>query len=812
MINGKGGQTMDDIFKALSKMEDIVPDKYDGSYELVREVVRALSTIDGEKLGIEDLNLLYFATMGTWGSGFQNKKNHVDRSNLDSMEKERLKSLIDKLYENAKEGLYKNSNKGDPSIGMFGTSVRTLKVNQEGINRFIALCTEILNMDNEEEILNKTEEALNKDIKGLVIDSISQILHCLKPTIFPILNNRAISDINTFKELNIDIEYPNDITRYIENTLKIKEFRNKNCRFKNYKVLDMFFWKQQEEKYKHMKTNGEPPYNTPIEIDKGQWMEMLEDRKIFRKEDIEIMLKIYDMGGEATATQLGEAFNRHSSAFNFQVVNLAKRIQKYTNCKLLYRESGEIRWWHTIFNGAYTASNHFLWIIRPELKEAIKGKYDELKLMVGDDKPMRNAWWMTANPSIWSWENIEVGQAIDYTSRNENGNKRRIYRNFEDAKKGDIVIGYQSTPDKAIVALGHISGEHDGERISIQKDENLIQSIEYSDLNEIEELKDMEFFKNPQGSLFKVRPEELEIIMEIIREANPSNVIKDNPAYTKEDFLREVFIEENEYDDIINLLNYKKNIILQGPPGVGKTFVAKRIAHSIMGEKDDSRIEMVQFHQSYSYEDFVMGYRPEEEGFKLRYGVFYQFCKRASNDLDNPYYFIIDEINRGNISKIFGELMMLMEADKRGEDYQVSLTYKDGKFHIPKNVHIIGTMNTADRSLAIIDYALRRRFCFIDMEPAFNNLSFRQYLMNKNSNLATSIIEKINRLNSDIENDLSLGRGFSIGHSYFCMDEDSISLRDYERIIKYEILPLLSEYWFDDLDKIKQWQAELLEG
>lgn len=230
-----------------------------------------------------------------------------------------------------------------------------------------------------------------------------------------------------------------------------------------------------------------------------------------------------------------------------------------------------------------------------------------------------------------------------------------------------------------------------------------------------------------------------------------------------------------------------------------------------MGEKDDSRIGMIQFHQNYSYEDFIMGYRPVEDGFKLKYGVFYQFCEQALNDPHKVYYFIIDEINRGNISKIFGELMMLIESDKRGSDYAVPLTYTENKFYIPENVYIIGTMNTADRSLAMIDYALRRRFCFINMKPAFNNLNFKGYLENKGGDLSNIIIDKITRLNKTIENDVSLGEEFCIGHSYFCMNKDIVTEEDYKNIIRYEILPLLSEYWFDDTDKVAEWKTELLE-
>ncbi|MDD4803536.1 MAG: AAA family ATPase, partial [Syntrophomonas sp.] len=191
------------------------------------------------------------------------------------------------------------------------------------------------------------------------------------------------------------------------------------------------------------------------------------------------------------------------------------------------------------------------------------------------------------------------------------------------------------------------------------------------------------------------------------------------PPYTEDDFLSEVFMDEESYTTLDNLLKAKKNIILQGAPGVGKTFVAKRLAYSIIGERDTSRVMMVQFHQSYSYEDFILGFRPSKDGFELTPGPFYQFCKIAKDDDERDYFFIIDEINRGNLSKIFGELLMLVEKDKRGE--KLRLLYSNELFSVPPNIYIIGMMNTADRSLAMIDYALRRRFAFFELEPAFDS-------------------------------------------------------------------------------------------
>ena len=215
---------------------------------------------------------------------------------------------------------------------------------------------------------------------------------------------------------------------------------------------------------------------------------------------------------------------------------------------------------------------------------------------------------------------------------------------------------------------------------------------------------------------------------------------------------------------------------------------------------------MVQFHQSYSYEDFIMGYRPTQNGFELKKGAFYNFCKRAEIDSDNDYFFIIDEINRGNLSKIFGELFMLIENDKRG--MKIQLVYSDEQFSVPKNVYLIGLMNTADRSLAMLDYALRRRFAFYEFVPAFNTEGFIKYKDSKNSSKFNNLISTVERLNKAIEDDETLGKGFMIGHSYFCT-ENEIDDNWLNSVIRYELVPLIKEYWFDEPEKIRDWERAL---
>ena len=544
------------------------------------------------------------------------------------------------------------------------------------------------------------------------------------------------------------------------------------------------------------------------------WSKLLKDETVFTTGALEIMKRMKDYGGMASCTQLAVKYGETKNFYNSGSVALARRVCEATGVNPNTRDDGSTQWWTILYTGRDADKDEdgsFIWKLRDELSAALD-KADlsgiELYVAAAPGEQDRGYWWLNANPKIWSFADIAVGEVQSYTLYNENGNKRRIFQNFLDAKAGDMIIGYESNPVKQIVAIGRVSAEQDGEKLFFEKVEGLTSPIDYAILRGCPELERMEYFQNPQGSLFKLTRGEYDFILDMIREENPVATEASIDAYTKSDFLDEVYMTEKRYENLVAVLRNKKNIILQGAPGVGKTFAARRLAWSMMGEKDDSRIEFVQFHQNYSYEDFMMGYKPVEDGFELKYGIFYRFCQKAANQPDKEFFFIIDEINRGNMSKIFGELLMLIEKDYRGT--KATLAYNGLSFSVPKNLYIIGMMNTADRSLAMIDYALRRRFSFFEVEPGFDSEGFIHYQNGLNNETLNELVNKVKDLNREISLDKSLGKGFCIGHSYFC-GRDVCTEEWLHSIVDYDILPMLSEYWFDDANKLQRWE-NILQG
>ena len=576
------------------------------------------------------------------------------------------------------------------------------------------------------------------------------------------------------------------------------ELQSSDFEYKDFPSLSHFAWKLSkatDEKSEWFPSLDE--YDPGLTTD--DWLDLLNDKNIFDEKSLNVIKLIYDMGGDATCKELSEKYGDTPQYYNTTAVNLAKRIIKATDVP-----DYKSKYWPVLFVGKPEENKEFgtfRWKLRDELKSALEKLQNE--------EPTENVSVSNSEFLKYFAPLIQALKELGGSALRKDAHEKVV--ELMGISEEELSVTYEKTGASKVLNQidfarndlaheGFISNETKGTWALTE----LGTSVEMTT-----ELAGRIHMKWVKINTAKRKGEPIPVI-----DLSKYYKKKANHKYTKSDFLKDVFITEPEYDKLCSLLLKKKNIILQGAPGVGKTFSAKRLAYSIIGEKNENRICMVQFHQNYSYEDFIMGYRPNDSGgFELNSGVFYNFCESCKENPGKHYFFIIDEINRGNLSKIFGELLMLIETDKRGEEHKMKLVYGEKPFYIPDNLHIIGMMNTADRSLAMIDYALRRRFSFYTMKPAFENADnngFGDYMKQIDCKLYHNAVAKIKELNSAIRNDSSLGKGFEIGHSYFAPEKVSVIDDEWVRnVIEYEIIPLIEEYWFDNDKEVDKWTKAL---
>ncbi len=395
-----------------------------------------------------------------------------------------------------------------------------------------------------------------------------------------------------------------------------------------------------------------------------------------------------------------------------------------------------------------------------------------------------------------------------------------------DMREGDIVVLPMKT-QSGRVALGRITGPYAYQEVS--GDWFHTRQVDWirTDVPKLDFGEDLQASLNHPRTIFRIQSNGAEQrIAELLSGNGATQPPLEPPEvslYNLQNIIDEgCFLELSRLETILGRLKVKKNLILQGPPGTGKTWLAKKLAFALIGQKDDSRVRRFQFHPNLSYEDFILGYRPNDESkLTLVKGPFLETVTRARGNQSNDYVIVIEEINRGNPAQIFGEMLTLLEADKRNSNEALTLAYSssdsDQSVHIPENLYVIGTMNVADRSIALVDLALRRRFAFVDLEPVFGDV-WRNWVRDQCGiprDFLTTIEERMTALNNRIADYPSLGLQFRVGHSYVTPTPGTQIANPTEwfrDVVDTEIGPLLDEYWFDNLTEAKNAKAELLSG
>lgn len=754
-----------DLIQKLQHCKEMIPDKHDASYEIVRDTIRAYSHIDDLSiLDYRDLNLVYLMAIGTWRQQIQAKKKTIAESHLLEEDKESLTALIDKAWENTLRKEYTNS---DDSFGMFGTGFFTFqdKTDDASPKNFIKMCIDIMDLDDDNAIFNICEKVLNKNYHGMAAASASMVLHCLKPYTFPIFNSNMGND-NIFAYLGVDLEKKTEVSTYINNCRAVKKFRDNNFYFKNYRIFDIA-----ARKLGHY--NLEDEFFPTVEeydpkIDKDTYYNLLKDENVVKKSRLDVLYRMFQMGGAASCKQIQNIYGNSTSHYNINARFIAQAIHKTTNCDIRTRDDGSPSYWPILFLGKDIKGNDqgvFLWKMREPLFEAVKllaqeGVFEDMDKKIFYDKnmilygpPGTGKTYNTAIYAVAICDGVEIESLTDYDyvmeRYNELKNEGRIeFTTFHQS------YGYE----EFIEGIKPVMLE-DNESVGYKVSDGIFKSFcEKAGLSSVafddawKELVDVAkeqsgnyCFARRTNSIFNAKYEDDAFI--VTWSGGTSNKLK-------KEAIRSLW-ETSKYSD--------RNTMQNG--GNKRIFDASWAVIDELVEK---------FHMSNSHRD------------KL------------------SYVFIIDEINRGNISKIFGELITLIENTKRKgmkEEASAVLPYSGKSFSVPQNVYIIGTMNTADRSIALMDTALRRRFDFIEMMPDSDVLrNIKADIVSVNGE-ELDVAKMLEIINERIE--YLYDREHTIGHAFFTELVDGASIEKLASIFRKSVIPLLQEYFYEDYGKIQ---------
>lgn len=821
----------EELLKKLNQESEMNPDAHDGSYELMRSIIAAYSTLsDYSSIDYKDLNAVYAMAIGTWKLNPEKKKDYVNEGHLSQYAKTHMASIIDRVWDNACVGKYENREGKGPSIGMFGTGFYTFKdkADADSCRRFIELMVDISDLSDDDEMFDRCAQVFDSKFRGMQAASASVMLHCLKPNTFPILNSNFGSG-TIYSRLGIELDHPNWLTTYIDNCRKIKAFRDSNLTVKNYRILDNFARKIGNEE--------QPKYFPSLEeydpgITKEQYIEFLQDPTVVEKKRLDTLYYIYCMDGEATCTAIANKYGDTAQHYSGHATSIAKSIQAKTNCPLSGREDESERYWSVLFFGRHIDSNHFSWKLRDPLYEAIE-ELDEMNffdyLLQGEKNDMSTnislntilygppGTGKTYNTVIYavsivekkSFAEVQNEAMEDYQSVKsrfeEYKNQGRIafttfhqsygYEEFiegikpvMDESKSSLEYSisdgvFKAFCDRASVpsktnsktdwGLGSdpyiwkisLYGTHDNpiRQECMENDHIRIGFSEYP-----EEFKEDDYMNPPLNAFYNKME-----IGDIVLSCYTAETIDAIGVVTGEAEYR------HEYDSYNRVRNVK--------------WLVKGINENIVAINGGSKMVQSTVYQMKIALSDVLSIVEK-----------YSSSTETLNNYEDNYVFVIDEINRGNISKIFGELITLVEESKRigaPEEMRVKLPYSHQPFGVPKNVYLLGTMNTSDRSIAIMDTALRRRFSFVEMLPDSNVLRNMFNPVVSDNGFSVNVADMLDVINDRIT--FLYDREHTIGHAFFMPLLKSPTIDTLAMIFEKSIIPLLQEYFYEDYAKIQ---------
>ena len=704
------------VAQELQHIDEMDPDKHDGSYELARETVRAYKNMCNlDQIDFRDMNLIYHMVIGTWRQKIDIKKKSISESHLPDNEKSRLVGLLDTIWDRSKNNAYTNR-EGDVSIGMFGTAFYSFyDAKKEDCIRFIQMCIDILDNDSDEEMFDICQKALSTGISGMQAASASVILHCLKPCTFPVFNSNS-GNPNIYLYFGIDLEKVSDLSKYIENCKKVKTFRDNNFTVKNYRIFDLEARKlgKGDKEYDALQEMN----LTEIDLiyDKGGNDEMSET---------EFDKNIILYGPPGTGKTYNTAIYAVAICDKLSLDEVKSRPYEEVLDRYRVLKDEEKRVAFTTFHQSY-GYEEFIEGIKPKMdSEALDVEYT-IKDGVFKDFCDRASKKKTSSSGVNVGENARVWNVI-LGGNNEPELKQRCFN------EGTIRIGWHKSPE---VITDETEGLNDKERRIL---------LNFQD--------------------------EMEIGDVVVARATSDAV--DGVA---------IITGEVEFDTSDKHYPRKRRV----------QWLYKGANISIIDLNGGTRLDRKSVYplNRISVSD-LLSRVPTEAGVEVK-------------DETRPFVFIIDEINRGNISKIFGELITLIEPTKRKgakEAMEATLPYSNVPFGVPNNVYLIGTMNTADRSIAIMDTALRRRFQFEEMMP--NPQVLRNIGADKvvEGDVELDVAEMLEVINKRIE--YLFDREHTIGHAFFTDLKDEPTVQKLASIFKKSVIPLLQEYFYEDYSKIR---------